>query len=105
PEVYFSANYSNNPVNLLRLCDACNSPQPRYKLIHGHEKAYSQFKYVAYQQCLPGCVVKSKKTCNVTITLTSNEEKIVNLENDTSCKAYDGGNAETQQIQKTRKSR
>jgi hypothetical protein len=43
---------------------------------------------------------KSQNTFNVTITLTSNKEKIVNLTNDTSCKAYDGENAETQQIQK-----
>jgi hypothetical protein len=46
--------------------------------------------------------VTNKKTFKVKITLRSNKEKHVNLTNDTSCKAYDGGNAETQQIQKNR---
>jgi hypothetical protein len=44
--------------------------------------------------------VTNKKTFKVKITLRSNKEKLVNLTNDTSCKAYDGGNAETQQIQR-----
>ena len=53
---YFKANYSNNPVNLLNQCEVCKNPQPRYKLNTKHGSAIPTFKYLSYQQCLPGCV-------------------------------------------------
>ena len=99
-EVYFNASYVNNPVNLVRQCSVCNSPQPRYNLIHEHVKALPQFKYLAYQQCLPGCVVVEKNASIKKVKFTSDDGvKIVNFTNDISCKAYDGRNPETQQTQ------
>ena len=89
-EVKFSVSYSSNPVNLGRVCNVCKSPQRRYILTPGYDKAPPQSKYLAYQQCLPGCVVVEKKPYNKTITLI-NGQKIIKLTNDISCKAYDGG--------------
>ncbi|CAB4004073.1 Hypothetical predicted protein, partial [Paramuricea clavata] len=55
-EASFRASYSSNPVNLVRVCDVCKSPQRRYILTRGHAKVPPQSKYLAYQHCLPGCV-------------------------------------------------
>jgi hypothetical protein len=44
--------------------------------------------------------VENNKTFNIKIIFTSNENKIVDLANDISCKAYDGGNDKTQQLPK-----
>ena len=95
-EAYFNANYTNNPVNLMRVCNVCDSAQPRYKLIPYHATAISTFKYREYQQCLPGCVVVKNSTSKVEITEISNAMKNVTLTNDISCKAYDGENTERQ---------
>jgi hypothetical protein len=97
---YFKANYSNNPVNLLNQCEVCKNPQPRYKLNSEHHSSTSTFKYLSYQQCLPGCVVEKNKIFKVTITFTSNVHKIVELTNDILCKPYDGGSDKTQQLSK-----
>ena len=97
---YFKANYSNNPVNLLNQCEVCKNPAPRYKLNKKHGSSIPTFKYLSYQQCLPGCVVEKKKTFKVKIIFTSNEDEIVDLANDISCKAYDGGSDKTQQLPK-----
>ncbi|CAB4013038.1 Hypothetical predicted protein [Paramuricea clavata] len=96
PEVYFNAKYTKNPVNLMRVCDVCNSTQPRYSLAPEHENAVPQCKYLAYQQCLPGCVVVKHSRSEVVITYTY-AGKFLNVTNDISCKAYDGENAEGQQ--------
>ncbi|CAB4019963.1 Hypothetical predicted protein [Paramuricea clavata] len=96
-EVYFNASYANNPVNLIRQCNVCNSPQPRYNLIHEHVEALPQYKYLAYEQCLPGCVVVEKDATLKNIQFTSGDGlKIVT--NDISCKAYDGRNKDPQKI-------
>ena len=97
---YFKANYSNNPVNLLNQCEVCKNPQPRYKLNSKHHSSTPTFKYLSYQQCLPGCVVVKNKIFKVTITFTSNVHKIVELTNDILCKLYDGGSDKTQQLPK-----
>ena len=80
----------------MRVCNVCNSTQPRYKLHPKHVKTTPPFKYLAYQQCLPGCVVAENRTSEVKITLTY-VVKSLNVTNDISCKAYDGENAERQQ--------
>ncbi|CAB3980131.1 Hypothetical predicted protein [Paramuricea clavata] len=92
-ETYFKANYKKNPVNLMRVCNVCNSAQPRHQLNPYHAEVTPPFKYLAYKQCLPGSVAIEKNTSKVQITLTSNNEKSVTLINDISCKAYDGENA------------
>jgi hypothetical protein len=89
-EANFSASYSSNPVNLVRVCDVCQSPQRRYILTPDHAKVPPQSKYLAYQQCLPGCAVVNKETSYKTIELLNGQESI-ELTNDISCKAYDGG--------------
>ncbi|CAB4004551.1 Hypothetical predicted protein, partial [Paramuricea clavata] len=98
---YFKANYSNNPVNLLNQCEVCKNPQPRYKLNSKHGSSTPPFKYLSYQQCLPGCVVEKNKIFKVKITFTSTDEhKIVELTNYILCKPYDGGSDKTQQLSK-----
>ena len=89
-EASFRASYSSNPVNLVRVCDVCQSPQRRYILTRDHAKVPPQSKYLPYQQCLPGCAVVKKKTSYKAITLL-NGKKFIKLTNDISCKAYDGG--------------
>ena len=89
PEGYFKEKYGNNPSNLLSQCDYCKSSQPRYKLYEKHSEVYPQFKYLAYKQCLPGCVVKSKQSFNAKVTKTSGADVNVSLTRDTSCEAYD----------------
>ncbi|CAB4035187.1 Hypothetical predicted protein, partial [Paramuricea clavata] len=94
-EAYFKTKFSNNPVNLIRVCTVCSSAQPRYKLHPKHSKVVSLFRYLAYRQCLPGCVVVTNETSNKETTMISNEVDSVPLTNDILCKAYDG--AKTQQ--------
>ena len=89
-EASFVESYSSNPVNLVRVCDVCQSPQRRYILTRDHAKVPPQSKYLPYQQCLPGCAVVKKKTSYKAITLL-NGKKFIKLTNDISCKAYDGG--------------
>ena len=94
-EADFNANYTKNPVNLMRVCNVCNSAQPRYHLTHN---AVPPLKYLAYKQCLPGSVALNKSTSTHQITLIKgNKETFVTLTNDISCKAYDGENAGRQQ--------
>ncbi len=88
-EDYFNAEYSNNPSNLLSQCDYCKSSQPRYKLYEKHSVVYPQFKYLAYKQCLPGCVVKSNLPFDTKVTETNNHETTISLRSDTLCEAYD----------------
>jgi hypothetical protein len=94
-EADFNASYTKNPVNLMRVCNVCNSAQPRYHLTHND--AVPQLKYLAYKQCLPGSVALKKNTSKVRVTLINNKVKSVTLTNDASCKAYDGENAGRQQ--------
>ena len=88
-EDYFNAEYSKNPSNLLSQCDYCKSAQPRYKLYEKHSNVYPQFKYLAYKQCLPGCVVKSNTPFDTKVTETNNHETTISLRSDTLCEAYD----------------
>ena len=94
-EAYFKAKFSKNPVNLIRVCNVCNSTQPRYKLHPNHINVVLQYKYLAYQQCLPGCVVVKNKTSNKQTSMLFGSPVSVPLTNDILCKAYDG--AKTQQ--------
>jgi hypothetical protein len=89
-EAYFNANYTKNPVNLIRVCNVCDSAQPRFKLNPDHVKATPPFKYLAYQQCLPGCIVLKNNQSDKTTMMTSNKQKNFPLTNDILCKAYDG---------------
>ncbi len=84
----FKGNYSNNPLNLLSDCEHRNRPQPRYKLVENHHFAYPEFKYVAYKQCLPGSVAKSK-TFRKAIHDTFGATRFVIVTNDHECKAFD----------------
>ena len=87
----FKNKSKNNPPNLLRQCNYCNISQPRYKLHPNHQAAFPDHKYLAYKQCLPGCVVISRKAFNKT-TIVPNKKPhnvIVLLTNDTLCVAYD----------------
>ncbi|CAB4018513.1 Hypothetical predicted protein, partial [Paramuricea clavata] len=94
-EAYFKAKFSKNPVNLIRLCNVCNITQPRYKLHPKHFNVVLPYKYLAYQQCLPGCVVVKNETSNKQTSMLSGSSVGVPLTNDILCKAYDG--AKTQQ--------
>ena len=97
-EANYKATYTKNLVNLIRVCNVCNSAQPRYKLHPNHFDAVVAFKYLAYQQCLPGCVVVKKETSNKQTSLISGSADSVPLTSDILCKAYDG--AKTQQEDK-----
>ena len=85
----FNYKYKKNPPNLLKKCNYCNSPQPRYKLHPDHQEAFPEFKYLAYKQCLPGCVVTSSKPFNMSTSMQNENSLNVPLTNDTSCVAYD----------------
>ena len=89
-EAYFKAKYSKNPVNLIRVCNVCNNTQTRYKLHPKHDNVVLPYKYLAYQQCLPGCVVVKNETFNKQTSMLSGSLDNVSLTNDISCKAYDG---------------
>ena len=56
----FKNSYLNNPVNLFTQSDRCNSSQPRYKKHSNFIEADSKYKYLSYNQCLPGCFVVGK---------------------------------------------
>ena len=84
----FKTKSKDNPPNLLRQFNYCNSPQPRYKLHPDHLVAFPEFKYLAFKQCLPGCVVESNKTSNLRTELQSGTKNIL-LTDDVSCVAYD----------------
>jgi hypothetical protein len=95
PETYFNANYTKNPVNLMCVCNVCNSAQPRYHLTHNN--AIPPLKYLAYKQCLPGSLALKKSTSTHKIILIGgNLVTFVNVTNDISCKGYDGENPERQ---------
>ncbi|CAB4027508.1 Hypothetical predicted protein [Paramuricea clavata] len=94
-EAYFKAKFSKNPVNLMRVCNVCNSTQPRYQLHPDHFNANPQSKYLAYRQRLPGCVVVQNNTSYEETSKTFNKVDNVLLTNDILCEAYDG--AKTQQ--------
>ena len=95
-EAYFKAKFSKNPVNLIRLCNVCNSTQPRYKLHPDHFKVNPPSKYLVYQQCLPGCVVVKNETSYLSTSMLSGSTVSVPLTNDISCKAYDGTKTQQQ---------
>ncbi|CAB4010488.1 Hypothetical predicted protein, partial [Paramuricea clavata] len=97
-EADYKVKFSNNPVNLIRACNVCNSAQPRYKLHPKHATAVSRFIYMEYQQCLPGCVVVRNKTSNKQTFMVFGSPFSVPLTSDILCKAYDG--AETKQQDK-----
>ncbi|XP_028401246.1 uncharacterized protein LOC114524285 isoform X2 [Dendronephthya gigantea] len=61
-ESYYRKNYKKNPKNLQSSSDYCNKAQRRYKLPRDHYFTPPKFKYVGYEQCLPGCVVKKNVT-------------------------------------------
>ena len=89
-EADYKANCTKNPVNLIRVCNVCDSAQPRYKLHPNHFDAVVAFKYLAYQQCLPGCVVVKNETSNKQTSFMSGRSVSVPLTSDILCKAYDG---------------
>ena len=82
-------NYEKNPKNLRSQPDYCKRAQRRYKLHPDHYNAISIFKYLAYKQCLPGCVVKKKYTETIETVLAASGIKKVLLTNETKCVAYD----------------
>ena len=88
-EVAFRNKHKKNPPNLVKGTNYCNSPQPRYKLHPDHEEAFPEFKYLAYEQCLPGCVVISWEPFNKSTSMQNKNLLNVPLRNDTSCEAYD----------------
>ena len=90
-EDYFKNKSRKNPPNLLKKCNYSDSPQPRYKLHPDHEEAFPEFKYLAYKQCLPGCIVINPVPFNLSTNLSNKVTKNVQilLTNDTSCVAYD----------------
>ena len=88
-KIEFKEKYKKNPPNLLRQCDYCNSPQPRYKLHPNHEKAFPDNKYLEFKQCLPGCVANANNTLLISTSMTYGPPQVVSLRNDTSCVAYD----------------
>ena len=88
----FERKSKNNPLNLFRQCNYCNSPQPRYKLHPHHLVAFPEYKYLAFYQCLPGCVNLHKLDERKTY-LMNNSSRIVNVTNDTSCLAFDSSPA------------
>ena len=100
---YFKDNYTKNPVNLIRLCNVCNSTQPRYKLHPNHINVVLQYKYLAYQQCLPGCVVVKNETFNKQAGMLFGRFVNVSLTNDILCKAYDGAKTQQQGKNNTQK--
>jgi hypothetical protein len=97
PETYFNANYTKNPVNLMRVCNVCNSAQPRYHLTLNN--AVPPLKYLAYKQCLPGSVALKKSTSTHKITLIDSNQVTFDVTNDISCNGYDGENPERQRCQ------
>ena len=88
-EDYFKKKYTKNPSNLFRKCNYCSRSQPRYRLHPDHQVAYPKFKYLAYKQCLPGCIVILSKPFNKSTFMTFDKSLNVLLTNDTSCVAYD----------------
>ena len=82
----------------MRVCNVCSNAQPRYKLHPKHINAVLQFKYLAYQQCLPGCVVVNQKLSDNETTLLYDNSFIVPLTNDILCKAYDGNRKDPQKL-------
>ena len=88
---YFKNNSIYNPTNLLRSDKSCKTPQLRYRLHPNHAEVYSDYKYLAYEQCFPtGCFPKSTKTFNIATDLPNERKQNVSLTNDTLCLAYDG---------------
>ena len=86
---YYLLNYEKNPTNLRGQPDHCKKARRRYKLHPHHCNAFPDFKYLAYEQCLPGCVVNKNNAFNRTVTLVAGDRKSILLTNDTKCEAYD----------------
>ncbi|XP_028405307.1 uncharacterized protein LOC114527811 [Dendronephthya gigantea] len=84
-EEYFLQKYKVNPMNLLNQCDYCNTTRERFKRLPGRFLK----KYLPYEQCLPGCVVKEKKTKSVELETGSGETENFLLTSDTKCEAFD----------------
>ena len=99
-EADYKANCTKNPVNLIRVCNVCDSAQSRYKLHPIHLNVEPALKYLAYRQCLPGCVVVKNETSIKQTSLIAGRSVSVPLTSDILCKAYDG--AKTQQQGKNR---
>ena len=85
----FKKKYKKNPPNLLRKRNYCNSPELRYKLHPYHLQVSPKFIYLAYEQCLPGCIAISNETFTKLTFITNSKSLNVSLTNDTSCVAYD----------------
>ena len=90
-EEYFLKNYKNNPKNLRSQPNYCNKAQRRYKLHPNDYYAIPKFKYLAYKQCLPGCVVKNRSEDTIATALAHKSTENVRLTNDIQCKAFDNG--------------
>ena len=81
-------NYEKNPKNLRSKHDYCKKAQ-RYKLHPDHHNAIPRFKYLAYEQCLPGCIVRKNYTEKIRTQLAYNGKRDVPLTSETECVAYD----------------
>ena len=88
-EAEFLTNYKKNPKNLRSEHDYCKNAKRRYKLHPDHHYAISGHKYLAYEECLPGCVVKKNYTKTIQTALAHSGKKEVLLTNDAKCVAYD----------------
>ena len=87
---YYLQNYKKNPMNLRGQPDYCHKAKRRYKLHPDHYHALPNFKYLAYEQCLPGCVVKKNHTVSHAVEFGDElPKKNILLTNDTKCEAYD----------------
>ena len=88
-ENYYLQNYKNNSKNLRSGPNYCKKAQKRYKLHPNHYRVLPTFKYLAYEQCLPGCVVKKNYTSHRKVTMGDGSTEDISLTSDTKCEAYD----------------
>ena len=84
-------NLSRNPANLLDRCDFCDNPHPRFYKYNKKPDAHPKDKYLAYNECLPGCI-GSPNVTKKTIHLVPGSTEQINITNYLSCKPYDGSN-------------
>ncbi|XP_028416382.1 uncharacterized protein LOC114540391 [Dendronephthya gigantea] len=87
-ERYFLMNYHKNPNNLRREPDHCKKARRRYKLHDDHYNVLPSFKYLAYKQCLPGCVVEESQQRTIRTKLCDSSLRKIYVEDDLKCGAY-----------------
>ena len=84
----FKSQRLRNPENLRNRCDFCKSPQPRYKAHLHTDSTFSKSKYLLQTQCLPGCFATTVNTTNVEVGHTSQNSKVVSIQDDIECDVY-----------------